>query len=122
MKIQNSDSLKTILVICLGFTFIFLVTEWKWALFIGFSIGILGLISRYLRDKIDFLWMKLAWILSFIVPNIILGLIFYLVLFPISLLSKLFGNKDPLRLKNPVESVYVTNNKEFSLKSFENTW
>ena len=75
-----------------------------------------------LAEKIDFLWMKLAWVLSLIIPNILLSAIFYLFLFPIALLSRIFGNNDPLHLKNKGDSNYVDNEKEFDKASFEKPW
>ena len=75
-----------------------------------------------LSKMIDFVWMKLTFVLSLIVPNILLSIIFYLFLFPVSLFSKLFSNKDPLKLKNPNQSVFKTVNKEFDPNTFENPW
>lgn len=68
------------------------------------------------------LWNKLAWVLSFIVPNILLSLIYFLFLFPIALLSKLFGNKDPLALRNKPDSTFKTSNKAFDASSFDKPW
>jgi len=66
--------------------------------------------------------MKLAWVLSLIIPNILLSSIFFLFLFPIALLSRLFGKKDPLMLKNPEKSVFRNQEKKFDKSSFENPW
>ncbi len=122
MKKTKTDPIKTVLIITVGFIIIFLITKAQWAIFVAVGIGLIGILSSYLSRKIDFLWMKLAWILSMIIPNILLGLVFYLFLFPISLLSKLFGNKDPLILKNKADSIYINCNKKFDKETFEKLW
>lgn len=86
------------------------------------AVGLIGVFSRFLSEQIDWVWTKLAWILSLIVPNIILTIIFYLFLFPIALLSRVFGKKDPLMLKNQPTSVFRDVEKEFDKVSFERTF
>ena len=122
MKIKKTDPIKTVLVISIGFLVIFLFTEWKWALYVSLVVGLAGIISNFLAEKIDFVWMKLAWVLSFIIPNILLSGVFYLVLFPVSTLSKIFGTKDPLSLKNTRDSLFNNSDKTFKPDSFEKTW
>ena len=118
----KSNPAKTVLTICVGFVLVYLVTKWDWALLVALIVGLGGVLSEYLSIKIEFLWMKLTWILSKIVPNILLGAIFYLFLFPISVLSRIFGKKDPLHLKNKSNTVYVTINKDFKKAAFETPW
>lgn len=113
---------KTVLTISVGFILVYLFTKWKWAISLAVIIGLAGILSNYLSQKIDFLWMKLTWLLSLIIPNIILGAIFYLFLYPLSILSRIFGAKDPLHLKNNSESVFKTVHKNFDKASFEKTW
>jgi hypothetical protein len=122
MKNFKSEPIKTCLTIAMGFVVVYLVTHREWALFIALGVGGIGIFSSYLSKKVDFLWMKLAWVLSLIVPNILLGAIFYLFLFPLSVLSKIFGKKDPLLLKNNQSSTYVVSNKEFGKLHFEKPW
>ena len=122
MKKMTTEPVKTILTISVGFLVVFLATEWKWAIYISLIIGLIGMFSPFLSKKVDFLWMKLAWVLSLIVPKVLLSLIFYLFLFPIAALSKLFGAKDPLMLKNSNESTFRTEEKVFEKSTFEKMW
>ena len=94
MKNAKSEPLKTILTIAMGFIFVFYATHLKSFILVSFIIGIAGLASDYLAVKIDWLWMKLTYILSLIVPNILLSVIFYVFLFPMALLSRLFTRND----------------------------
>ena len=122
MKNLKSEPIKTCLTIAVGFIVVFLATKGQWAIYVSLIVGAIGLFSDYLSQKIDFVWMKLTWVLSLIVPNILLGAIFYLFLFPISMLSKLFGKSDPLLLKNSNNSTFTTEHKEFGKASFEKPW
>ena len=122
MKNYKSEPVKTCLTIAMGFLVIFLATKLNWALYVVLIVGLTGMFSTFLSQKIDFLWMKLAGVLSLIVPNILLGAVFYLFLFPISLLARLFRKDDPLMLKNKVDSTFTTENKVFSKASFEKPW
>ncbi len=123
MKANNkTNAAKTVLTISVGFILVYLITKAHWALQVAFIVGLIGVLSDYLSKKIDYLWMKLTWILSMIVPNILLGAVFYLFLFPIALISKVFGKKDNLKLRNKSASVFVETNKTFDKHSFENPW
>lgn len=122
MKKIKSDPIKTILTISVGFLIVYLATDWRWAIIVSLVVGLIGMFSPYLSRKVDYLWMKLSYLLGLIVPNILLGIIFYLFLFPISVLSKLFGKKDPLFLTNRQNSTYVTASKRFDKSSFEKPW
>jgi hypothetical protein len=71
---------------------------------------------------IDFLWMKLTWLLSLIIPRIILSLLFYLFLTPLALLSRIFGDGDPLQMKKPVSSMFRVEEPLSGPTSFEKMW
>lgn len=119
---NNHSPIKSLLAIVLGCTVIFLFTGSNWLLYLSIVIICVGLISNRLTQGIHYLWMKIALVLGFIVPKIVLILIFYCVLFPLSLLSKLFGRKDPLHLKNNTKTTFITVHKTFDKQSFENPW
>lgn len=122
MQKIKSNPVKTMLTISVGFLVVFIITKLNWALLVALVVGLIGLFSTFLSKHIEFLWTKLAWLLGLIVPNILLSAIFYLFLFPIALLSKVFGKKDPFVLKNTTETVFVTSNKQFDENSFEKPW
>lgn len=122
------EPIKTVLTITVGFLMVYLVI-WKrtgvqheWLLYVAEFVGLAGFLSGFVADKINWLWTKLTWVLSMIVPNILMSLVFYLVLFPFALFSRLIGKKDPLQLKDSTDSVFRTSEKQFDRKSFENPW
>jgi hypothetical protein len=118
---RKETTKSTMLVITTGFLILYLAFRWEWALVVSLVTGITGIISPFMSRKIEWAWMKLAGVLGYIVPNILLGLVFFLVLFPLSLLSKLF-NKDPLMLSGKHGSMFVDVNKSADKSSFEKTW
>ena len=124
MNIKNikSEPIKTVLVITVGMMVVYLITKLQWTLYISVSVGILGVLSDYLAKKIDYLWMKLTWILSLIMPNILLSIIFYIFLTPVALLSRVFGEKNQLSLKNTSSTLFKDSNKKFDKASFEKPW
>ena len=119
MKTDSSKS--TILVISMGFLFLYLIFSWQWAIIVSFIVGVAGLLSSFLSQKIECIWTKLAQLLGHIIPNILLSIVFFFFLFPISLLSKMF-TKDPLMLSKKYDSYFIDINKEMDKKSFEKTW
>lgn len=119
---NKTNPTQTILVIVLGFLILFLVMSWRWTLYVAIVIGILGLLSPYLAKKIDYAWMKFAWLLSLIIPNVLLSIVFFFLLTPIAFLSRLIRKEDPLRLKNNNASLFKDSNKVFDKESFDNPW
>jgi hypothetical protein len=118
----HSTPVKTVLIITLGLLIVYMATKQAWAIKASVLIGVLGLLSEYLAKKIDLVWMKLTWVLSLIIPNILLTIIFYFFLTPIALLSRLFGNKNQLTLRNTEQSLFEDRKKDFDKASFEKPW
>ena len=69
-----------------------------WTLWIGFPGLLIGLISPRLLYYPYKLWMKLGLILGWVNSRVILGLVYMIVLLPISFVMRLIGY-DPLRTK-----------------------
>lgn len=122
MKQPQNNTIKTMLTISMGFLVIYLIGHWNWALIIALSIGIIGMFSDFLSAKVEWIWMKLTKILSLIVPNILLGAVFYVILFPIAILSRLFSKKDPLQLNKQKLSYYLSESKVFKKDDFTYPW
>ena len=69
-----------------------------WTLFIGIPLILLGIFRPRMLKFPYLFWIKIGNILGFINSKLILGGIFFLILFPISCLMKLTGY-DPLKKK-----------------------
>jgi len=121
-KLTKSDPVKTILIIVLGFLLVYFITKWQGFLIIALILGGVSFLSKQLAKLIDFLWMKLAWLLGLIIPNILLSAVFYLFLTPLALLSRIGKEKNPLMLKNNRPTLFKEHIKEFDKASFEKPW
>ena len=69
-----------------------------WSLIISLIFLILGSINSYILTPFNKLWFKFGILLGGVVSPIVMGVVFFLVITPISLLLKLLG-KDVLNLK-----------------------
>lgn len=118
---KTDTSRTTILVISMGFLVIYLAFGFKWAIYVSLGVGVLGIASAWASQKIEWAWMKLAKVLGYIVPNILLSLVFFLFLFPIAIIQRLF-TKDPLMLRNKYQTYFIEVNKQMDKKEFEKIW
>lgn len=119
---SKTDSTKILLTISIGFIVIYLITGHHWAIITSLLIGLIGIFSNNLSDIIAALWMKIAGVLSLIVPNILLSIFYFLILFPVAILARIFGKKDPLGLKDSTKSTFKDKKDPFEKSLFEKTW
>lgn len=83
----------------------------NWTLWVGIPFLLIGLMQPNWLKYPYILWMKLGYILGFFNSKLILGLVFILVLLPISLIMKFF-KYDPLKLRKVSLKSYSENKKE----------
>ena len=69
-----------------------------WSLFVSFIFLVLGLMNSKILSPLNVLWFKFGILLGKIVSPVVMGIIFFLVVTPISIILKIFG-KDVLNLK-----------------------
>ena len=69
-----------------------------WSLIVSLIFLILGLTNSNILSPLNKIWFKFGIFLGSFVSPIVMGVVFFLVVTPISLLMKLFG-KDVLSLK-----------------------
>lgn len=119
---KQHSPIKTVLTIVLGLLFFAMYFKQNNLFLVAFILGVLGLFFPYVAIKIDWFWMKLSWVLSKIMPNILLTIFFYLFLTPIAFLSRIFGEKNVMTIKNTKESMFKEVNKTFPVSSFEKPW
>ena len=119
-KIKSNPS-KTILVIISGLLVFYFFYRINLLLNIILILCLIGVFSSFLTKKIENFWFKIAFILGLIIPNIVLGIIFYFFLFPIALLYRIKSN-DLLQKKNKSNTIFKDVNKSFKKQSFEETF
>jgi len=76
-----------------------------WALIISVIFLVLGLINSIILTPLNKSWYKFGILLGKIVSPIVMGVVFFLVVTPISLIMKLFG-KDILNIKKNKKQTY----------------
>ena len=121
MKIKTNPSL-TLLTIVFGLLVFNYFIDNKNILYLTLIISGIGVFSSKLSFIIEKMWFKISFILSQFIPNILLTAIFFLILTPIALLSRLFNSKTDFNSKNNQNTTFKTQNKSFDKKSFERAW
>ena len=69
-----------------------------WSLIVGFVFLILGLLNSKILTPLNKIWFKFGIILGKLVSPVVMGIVFFFVVTPISIIMKIFG-KDLLNLK-----------------------
>ncbi len=119
---KKTEIYKTILVINLGFIVLYFISHSVYFLYVALAIAILSVLSEWLANFISEVWMKLAKILSYIVPPIIMSLVFFCILTPMALLQRLFKKNKTFHLKNNLTSTFVQSKKIVHKSYFEKPW
>ena len=119
MKSQKAT--ETILVLVLFQVVVFLLTRINGWLYGAICLGVLAMFIPALANKIHYAWMKLATALGFVMGRVLLTIIFFFVLVPLSLLSKLFS-KNSIELKAKGRTTFKERNFTYTPESFENVW
>lgn len=118
---KKEKTLEAFLVIATGFLLLFFLYKKEWMLYTAFGAGITGIFIKPLASLIAKGWYKLGELLGFVVSKIVLSLLFYILLVPISLLYNLF-NKDTLALKKQNKSLWHTRDHEYLPSDLKNIW
>lgn len=125
-KATREKELETILVLCVALVIIYFVTGKQHAYWLSLSVvlGLIGMFSKWLTAKISWAWLKVGELMGAVMSKVILSIVFFLFLFPIALLSRLFsGNKNSLQLKKGnVSSYYFDRNHKYEAKDLKNVW
>ncbi len=115
------------LVIVTGLSLLSVILQargWQYSSYLlnaAIVIGVLSIASDYVGTLIVKGWLKLAEWLGWLNSRILLSTIFFVFLFPIALLSRLFG-KSNIQLKKPSGSIYTERNHTYTKEDLENIW
>ena len=92
-----------------------------WFLFISLIFFILGLLKAKILTPLNKLWIKFGILLGKFIAPIIMAIIFFGVVTPISIIMKLF-KKDPLSLKKNNDKTYWIKKDNKSKSSMKNQY
>lgn len=118
----GTDIYKTVLAMVVGLSLLSLLFRIPWLLKASLLAGLVCALSGWVAEKTAWLWTRLSRVISMIMPNILLSVVFFALLTPIALLSRLFGTKDPLMLRNRRNSTFRPREKSYPRESFEKMW
>lgn len=121
MKLKSNPSL-TILTIIFGLLFFNYFLDNKMIFYISLFLSGAGVFSNKISVIIEKIWYKISFLLSQIIPNVLLTIIFFLILTPLSFLSKLFKSHTDFVSRNNHYTTFKIQNKVFDKKSFERAW
>ncbi|MGC1632639.1 MAG: hypothetical protein WA749_11065, partial [Gelidibacter sp.] len=65
---------------------------------------------------------KTTYIIGQIVQKVTLTIVFFLILTPLALLSKIFGKKDIIMLKNNYDSTFLDRDEKIEKSYFNKLW
>ncbi len=84
-----------------------------WSLIISFIFLFLGIINSILLSPLNYIWFKFGLFLGKFISPLVMGIVYFIVVFPTFLLIKLF-KKNYLNLKydNSKESYWITNESD----------
>ncbi|MES2518270.1 MAG: SxtJ family membrane protein [Bacteroidota bacterium] len=123
---KREKNLETMLVITVGMLVLYFVFRQKtWSnnlLIASLVIGLIGVFSDFLSEKVAWVWGKIAHIMGTINSYVLLSIIFFVFLTPVAFLFKL-TRKDSLKLKAQKNgTVYEERNHLYVAKDVENVW
>tara|TARA_A100001388_G_C28408522_1_gene329403 strand:+ start:137 stop:529 length:393 start_codon:yes stop_codon:yes gene_type:complete len=91
-----------------------------WSLIISFIFLFLGILNSILLSPLNYIWFKFGLFLGKFISPLVMGIVYFIVVFPTFLLIKLF-KKNYLNLKydNSKESYWITNvsNEDKNMKN-----
>ena len=117
---------ETVLVITVGLLLLYLLFKNRVFLYCALVIGLAGVLSFYLSEKIDWVWNKLSVVMGAVSNRVLLALVFFFVVMPVGLMRRIWKKKrltyfDKDRTTNFSEP---GNGREraFEKKDMENMW
>ncbi|MGD2084789.1 MAG: hypothetical protein PVH61_01275 [Candidatus Aminicenantes bacterium] len=123
MSMEKEKNLETCLAISTGLLVLWFIFRIKTLIIAAVVIGCIGLFFNPLAGFINWLWYRMADVLGFIVSRILLSIVFLGVLFPFSLIYRLF-NKDTLQLQKRERgnTYWIEREHQYTGKDLQNIW
>jgi hypothetical protein len=116
-----SKNKETILVLVLAVLVWYRVSRYPFLLWIAGVLVLIGLFVPVLADGIHRVWMKLAELLGAVTSRIILTLLFFAVILPLGLVSRLLGKND-LVVSSSGPSYFTVKDHLYTREDLEHPW
>ncbi len=118
---ERSKHLETCIVIVTGLLVFWHFLGEKSLIYISIAIGIIGAFIPGIAKWIHWAWYKLAEAMGFVMSKVLLTLVFFVFLFPVSLIYRMFNN-DTLQLKRKPDTYWTKRDHRYSGKDLEQVW
>lgn len=119
---KNYQAKETVLVITVGFLVLYMVFKGKVFFYCALVIGLAGVLSFYLSEKIHWVWNKLSLVLGAVSNRVLLGIVFFVVLTPMALIRRMRGKDGLRRFDANAISNFSRREQVFEKKDFEKVW
>jgi len=90
-------------------------------LWFSMILGLITIAFPTIAARVSWAWEKLAYILSKIIPPVVIGLVYIFVLVPSALLRRVFSQPN-LMLDSKRKSYFDIVERPITKKYFEKTW
>lgn len=118
---DKDKHLGTMLIFAIVLIILYLVNRNDYFLYGALLAGAIGILIPALSRLIHNLWMKFAELLGFVMNKVILGIVFFVFLVPVAMLSRLF-RKNPLKVQKSTSTYFSERNFTYTKKSLEQLW
>jgi hypothetical protein len=118
MNAREKETVITIMVGCLVL-YAFLAADWLWLT--ALALGLAAMVSDTVTHWIHVAWFWIAEKIGYVLPKIILGTVFLLVLLPLALLAKVFRG-DFMLLRDSYQSYFIERPHVYERRDLENPW
>ncbi len=119
----KSEIWKTLLVFTVGFSILSFLFKTPILAYVGTGVGLLGLVFPMLGTWFAKVWMKFAGVLGKINGTILLSVVFFLILFPLAFMQRIFSKNPQLKIKDPpADTNFIERNKIFKKEDLEKMW
>ena len=120
MNFKSKPYLTSLTIVLYFFTELF--CKKRISLYISLLISGLSIFSLRLSKIIELLWYKMSYILSKIIPNFLLFIVFFFVLSPLAFFSRILKLEKDFKIMNNDITTYKKVNKSFRKESFKTQW
>lgn len=119
---KNYQAKETVLVITVGFLVLYVVFKKTVFLYVALGIGLAGVLSFDLSEKIHWVWNKLSLLLGAVSNRVLLGIVFFLVLTPMALIRRMRGKDGLRRFDRGATSNFSRREHVFEKGDLEKVW
>lgn len=101
---------------------IYYYTRFQFLIWITIGVVLLSVLFRPVALQVERVWLAFGKLLGLFMPKIILTVVFFFILTPIALLSRVLKKGNELDLKNTRSSLWKEGGGQPDVESFRKLW